>query len=551
MLLSLHIENVAVIENADVSFDNGLLILTGETGAGKSILIDSIEMLLGHRTSRDIIRNGTNSALAQAVFCCDDDYINEFLEKNGLPKEEDSSLLIQREIFLDGRSVCRLNGRSVTLSMLREIAPYLLDIHGQHDNIMLMKNEYHLSFLDEYAKNTPIHEGYIKLYNEIMELRRKFSSLSEIINSNINNLELIKFEIDEIESADIKDNEEDELKERREVFRNFNKISESLTEALNCMKNDEGGASELIGDSAFALKDINNINDEYSQLYQRMDALKEEAEDITSQISFLLENNSCGADDLEYIEERLELISKLKRKYGDTNDYLEKRKAEALLISDSDNELHAINKEISSKRESLAVIAQQLSDRRKAAAGELEKEICGCLAFLDMKNVKFIINIEKREKFNKTGIDSVEFLISANVGEKEKPLSKIASGGELSRIMLSIKSILASQGAQVMIFDEIDSGVSGKTAEKIGIKLKEISKNRQVLCITHLAQIAAYADKHYNIIKTSDNDKTYTNVKLLDKTGQEQEIARIIGGINISDTTIKAAREMISTAKTI
>lgn len=551
MLMQLHIENVAVIEEANMDFSAGFHVLTGETGAGKSIIIDSINAVTGERTSKDIIRNGAQKAKISAVFCDIGKEAEDILSEMGYESSEDSLLMLSRELNLDGRSTFRLNGGIVPMSIIKTISPYLINIHGQHDNQQLFSPSKHINFVDSFAGLENVLSDYIETYKKMCFVK---DSLSNIITNDElkeRKIELLKFQIDEIDAANLVSGEEEELLNRRDVIRN----SESLNENISCAhsliggSDEEDGALSLLKQVTDALLEISDFDADLQSLSERTSNVLYEVEDILSEIRELDGKFEYNPNELNNIEERLDIIFRLKQKYGNSVDeILEKYNALVKELDDitfSDKKIEKLKAEYEILLKEAEQKAKSISNIRLLACDMLCKKITDELIFLDMPNVKFAISSEI-VALNSRGCDKIEFLISANSGEEPRPLTKIASGGELSRIMLAIKTVL-SEGDKIgtLIFDEIDTGVSGKTARKIGEKMKQISRGKQVLCVTHLAQIASLADNHLFIEKKTRDGRTFTSVRTLESDERINEIARIMGGDVITAATLKAAEELI------
>ncbi len=550
MLTSLKIENVAIIESAAIEFGCGLNVLTGETGAGKSIVIDSINAILGERTSRDIIRTGAQSAKVYAVFEDVNAKVRDFLDENGIDCE-DGVLIINRTLSREGKNVCRLNGAPVTVSMLREIGGELIDIHGQHDNQSLLSPEKHCGFVDSFAGNADIIADYREKYSRLCEIRSKLKKLTTDESSKSQRIDFLTYQIDELEKADITLGERDELKVRKSLINNSQKLIESLNIAYEALKAD-GAGIDMITDAESEISDASAYMEALGEASEKITDIRYELEDIAETVRDAMSEVDFDPSELEDIDERLDLLYRLSKKYGDTEEemleYLEKAKAELDNIAFSEEKVKELQKQ---EKEALAeteAAAQRLTESRKTAGEKLSNAICSELEFLDMPNVRFVVKCGDIG-LTENGKDEIEFLISANVGEEPKPLAKIASGGELSRIMLAIKNVLAeTDGVDTMIFDEIDTGVSGRAAQKIAMKLRSASKGRQVICVTHLAQIAAQGDVHLYISKSVSDGKTYTNIKSLIEEERVAEIARIMGGMEITKLQLESAREMLRNA---
>lgn len=553
MLTSLKIENVAIIESAAIEFGCGLNVLTGETGAGKSIVIDSINAILGERTSRDIIRTGAQSAKVYAVFEDVNAKVREFLDENGIDCE-DGVLIINRTLSREGKNVCRLNGTPVTVSMLREIGSELIDIHGQHDNQALLSPEKHCGFVDSFAGNAEIIADYREKYGRLCEVRSKLKKLTTDESSKSQRIDFLTYQIDELEKAEITPGERDELKARKTLINNSQKVIESLNVAYEALKAD-GAGIDMITDAESEISDASAYMEALGEASEKITDIRYELEDIAETVRDAMSEVDFDQSELEEIDERLDLLYRLSKKYGNTEEemleYLEKAKTELDNIAFSEEKVKELQKQ---EKEALAeteAAAKKLTESRKTAGEKLSEAICSELEFLDMPNVRFVVKCDDIG-LTENGKDEIEFLISANVGEEPKPLAKIASGGELSRIMLAIKNVLAeADGVDTMIFDEIDTGVSGRAAQKIAMKLRSASKGRQVICVTHLAQIAAQGDVHLYISKSVSDGKTYTNIKSLIEEDRVAEIARIMGGMEITKLQLESAREMLRNAGNI
>lgn len=569
MLLNLEIQNVALIDRVSLELGKGLNILTGETGAGKSIIIDSINAILGDRMSRDIIRTGKEKAMVEAVFQTDNDRLSDLMEEMGVELEEDGTLVISREFHQTGRNICRINGKIATVSMLKSIGERLIDIHGQFDNQSLLRTESHIELLDLFSGGAvqELHDRYASLLNEYREIRLRLKKLSGDSGERERKIDLLKFQIDEIKKAKLKVNEEYDLNKQRTLLSSSERIINSLTNAYELLfsgNNTRSSASDNINEALNEIHSIEKLDVKYDGINKRLQEISYLIDDVIGDIRTERDNTEYSPELLEEIEGRLDLIFKLKRKYGATiQDILEYCKGseaqlEELIKSEEIiNELNIKLKEIDSK---MYDTTNALHNQRIKSAQMMEQKIDMELDDLEMKRAKFKVDIyfdESRDaygerKYHSKGLDKVEFLISPNTGEPLKPLTKIASGGEMSRIMLAIKTILADvDKIPTLIFDEIDTGISGKASQKVGEKLSFISANHQVVCVTHLAQIAARADTHFFIEKVSNDESTSTNIKNLSKNEIVNEIARILGGSASSETSRKYAAEMLSNAKKI
>ena len=550
MLSNLYIENIAVIEKTSIDFKKGLNVMTGETGAGKSIVIDSINAVLGNRTSKELIRTGASSAFVSAEFTNLSEKALAVIDEAGF-ELEDGELLIQREISTTGKNKCRINGRPATVSTLKEIGVQLINIHGQHESYELMSPELHISYIDKLAGLESEIEAYQEVYKKYKKLSAELKKATVDESERERKIDLLKYQIDELEDADLRDGEYEELNEQKAVLQNSEKIIEAIMSSRALMNGDEesSGVLENLQEINSQLSDISEYMSEVEPINSRIESAIYELEDCLSELTGLTDLVDTDGGSLDSIEERLDLIYTLGKKYGSTIkemlDFLDKAKKElnALVMYDENRE--ALIKECDKAYKEAEKLAKALSEKRRATSSEFADKVCEEMAFLDMPNVKLVVVQEKCE-LNSLGCDNIEFLISTNPGEPPKPISKIASGGELSRMMLAIKTVLASTDTvDTLIFDEVDTGISGSAAEKVGLKLREVSKNSQVLCVTHQAQIAALADYHYLIRKQVEKGRTFTNVTLLDHNGRAGELARIIGGVDITDAALKHAESML------
>ena len=554
MLTELQIKNVAIIDSVTIEFGNGFNVLTGETGAGKSILIDSINMALGGRTSKDLVRTGTEYAFAQAVFDVNSEVANKLQELDIEP--EDDMVILSRKITADGKSTCKINGRTTPLSIVREIGALLLTIHGQLDNQALLVPSKHRGFVDKFADNINELENYREKYKIYKDLVKKFEALNKAETDKERRLELLKFQVEEINSAQLKAGEEEELSKRQEFLSNAEKIMLNVNEAYSSLYGDEmtSSAYDLLYTATRGLEIAGEYDERLKNYYERISSALADIDDVTRELKSYIDDADYDQNELDFVQERLALIMSLKRKYSCADileliDFGAKCLEEIETIDNLEQELESLNNKISEAENAMTEAADRLTENRARAGEELSCLIMNELEELDMKRVVFAVDIQKTD-FTVDGCDNVEFLISTNPGENLKPLSKIASGGEMSRIMLAIKSILAKDDiVDTLIFDEIDTGVSGRAAQKISEKICEISRIKQVLCITHLAQIASMGDYQYLIKKSSDETKTSTDVTLLSEAERCDELARIIGGVSVTDTTTEAAKEMLKQAE--
>ena len=550
MLTSLKIENIAIIESAAIEFGCGLNVLTGETGAGKSIVIDSINAILGERTSREIIRTGAQSAKVYAVFEDVNEKVKAFLDENGIDCE-DGVLIINRTLNRDGKNICRLNGAPVTVSMLRELGGELIDIHGQHDSQSLLSPEKHCGFVDGFAENSGLISDYREKYRRLCEIRNSLKKLTTDESSKSQRIDFLTYQIDELEKSDITPGERDELKARKALINNSQKVMESLNTAYMALKAD-GAGIDMISNAETEIANASEYMDSLGEASEKITDIRYELDDIAELVRDAMSEIEYDPSELDDIEERLDLLYRLSKKYGETEEdmleYLAKAREELESISFSEEKVRELQKQEKTALVEAEAAADRLTESRKTAGETLSRAICSELEFLDMPTVRCVVKLVDIG-LTVNGRDGVEFLISANVGEEPKPLAKIASGGELSRIMLAIKNVLAeTDGVDTMIFDEIDTGVSGRAAQKIAMKLRSASKGRQVICVTHLAQIAAQGDVHLYISKSVSDGKTYTNIKSLIEEERVSEIARIMGGMEITQLQLESAREMLANA---
>jgi DNA repair protein RecN (Recombination protein N) len=547
VLSLLHIENIAVIECADISFDNGFNILTGETGAGKSIVIDAISAILGERAYRDMIRTGAVKASVRAVFT--DVPRLSWFEENGV--EHDPETIIQREIYLDGKNVCRVNGTLVTVSILRKLGIQLINIHGQHDSASLFDENNHLQFLDSFANNEALRNDYSNKYDAVAKLRREIDRMTMDEGEKLRRMEMLKHQIQEISKANLEVGEDEILEERRKLLQNAEKISDGIETAVECLYggSESDGAASLLAQAERELARIARFTDSFAAMHERVTDLMYQVQDIAEEVRSARDDLSYSAEELDQIEERLDIIHKLRRKYGvtcaDILEYLENAKKELDEIEFADDHLERLKKKLKDAEKIAWDAALTLRKNRQLTAKELSKRILTELAQLDMPRVQFECSFTELE-LTANGADAVAFYMSANAGEALKPMSKVASGGELARIMLAMKNVLAERDqVATLIFDEVDTGVSGRAAQKVAEKLRAVAVHKQVLCVTHLPQLAALANTHLLIAKGEREGRTYTTVTPLDIEGRKKELARIIGGTNITETTLKSAEEML------
>lgn len=553
MLSVLKIENIAIIERSEIEFSRGFNVLSGETGAGKSIILDSINAVLGFRTSRELIRTGASEAEVTALFSSVGSNVEDKLRELSLPLNPDKTLLVSRVISPD-KNICRVNNALTNVTALREIGAELISIHGQQDNRELLNNETHITYIDSLSDIAVLSAEYRAAYNELSDLKARIKRLSGNREEKARKIDILSYQIDELEKAEINPGEWAELKNRRTELQNFGKIQESLSVAYDALSGGDSykGAVEMVSGAYRELSNVGKFSVDAENLSEKLGNLYYELSDIADSIRDSISDDGFSYTELEEIENRLNLLYKLSKKYGETEDemlaFLENAKKELSEISLSDDMLDKLKVKYSKKLEEAGVLAKKLSEKRKKEAALFSQKVCDELRFLDMPYVEFLVDFKETD-LCENGIDSVEFLISANVGEIPKPIAKIASGGELSRIMLALKTVLADKDKiPTMIFDEIDSGVSGRAALKVASKLKAVSDGKQVICVTHLAQLMSYADSHYLIEKAVRDGKTYTGVTLLDLEGRKKEIARITSGGEITQTQLDNALEMINNA---
>lgn len=555
MLSLLHIENIAIIESADIAFEPGFNVLTGETGAGKSIVIDAISAVLGQRTSRELIRTGAKSALVTAVF-------------TGLPKlrwledagfSQGEELLLQREISGDGRNVCRLDGRPLTVAQLRELGRQLLDIHGQHDGQQLLDPACHLSYLDSFGRTGKLLEDYCKAYEAVQARKKQISALEMDEAERSRRVDTLTYQIGELERADLKEGEDEELDERRKLLRSAGKLMDAVQEAEYALSGSEDsqGACDLIAQAEGAVSRVARLTDPLAALAEKLSTLRCAADDAAECLRDMSRELDFSPGELDQIEGRLDIIYRLKKKYGSTVaemlDYLERSRRELDQIQYADDTIVRLTAELEKERACAREKGAALTAARKKAAGKLQKRVQEELRQLDMPKVRFeteFLPSEGEDGMDASGMDKVQFLMSANVGEALKPIQKVASGGELARIMLALKNVLAEDdGIGSLVFDEVDTGVSGRAAQKVAEKMADVARHKQVLCVTHLPQIAAMADAHFSVEKGERNGRTYTKVERLSKEGREEELSRLIGGAQVSEALRRSAAELLEHAR--
>ncbi len=548
MLSVLHIENIAVIEQADIVFNQGFNVLTGETGAGKSIVIDAISAILGERAYRDMVRTGAAKASVRALFR----QVPElpWFQENGVPYEEET--LIQREIYLDGKNICRVNGQLLSVSILRKLGLQLINIHGQRDSQQLFDEGYHLAYLDAFAGDEALLTDYGEKFQAVAVLRREIQRLTMDEGEKLRRMESLKFQIEEISRAQLKPGEDETLEARRKLLQNAEKLSDGLDEAVTGLYGDDDsdGATALLTRAERALSRLGRFDDSLEALHTRVADLMYQVQDVAEELRDRRADFAYSGEELESIESRLDVIHRLRRKYGvscqDILDYLAKAQKELDEIAFADDEIARLKTKLQSAEQAAWEAAFALRKARQAGAERLAARILEELRQLDMPRVQFQCQFAQTE-LSPLGADSVAFYMSANVGEALKPMNKVASGGELARIMLALKNVLAQQDrVATLIFDEVDTGVSGRAAQKVAEKLRSVARNKQILCVTHLPQIAALADTHLLIAKGEREGRTYTTVTPLDREGRKLELARIIGGASITETTLRSAEEMLT-----
>ena len=556
MLSLLHIENIALIDQADISLGSGFNVLTGETGAGKSIIIDAISAVLGERTSRDLIRTGEKSALVTALFR--DLPSLPWFQETGIGPDENGELLISRRIQGDGKNICRVGGVPCTVVQLRTLGSQLIDIHGQHDGQQLLDESCHLAYLDSFGELEPALSAYREEYAKLDALRKQIASLQMDETEKARRLDILQFQIDELESAHLRLGEEEELDERKAMLRSADQLVAAVEGAYHALfgTDSQDGAASLLAEAEGNLSRVSNLSADLSQLSENLAALRYGTEDAAERLRDLKNSFDFSPKELDQVEDRLDHLHRLKKKYGatvrDMLDYLNKIRQELDQIELSDDLLIKLKKQRKAQLAMTRTLAETLSAQRKAAAERLKARIEEELRQLDMTKVRFQTEFSPKPGklcLDDTGMDEVRFLMSANVGENLKPIAKVASGGELSRIMLALKNVLAeNDNICTLIFDEVDTGVSGRAAGKVAEKMSRLSLTCQVLCVTHLAQIAAMSDYHYSVHKEEKNGRTYTCVETLDRPGRRAELARLTGGAHQSEAILKGAEELLKEA---
>ena len=552
MLELLHIENIAIIEAADIEFAPGFNALTGETGAGKSIVIDSLSAVLGQRTSRELIRTGAEKAFVSAAFS---GMAPELTEELGIQPEADGTLLLQREIQTDGKNVCRVNGRPVTVGQLRALGARLLNIHGQHDGQQLLDEEQHIVYLDSFGRVESLAITYAEKYKNFTDIRRQIGALQMDEAEKARRVDTLQYQIEELRRAKLTPGEEEELTARRGMLRNAEKFLDAVAGADYALNGDDsgGGALSALRQAQDALSSVRHLDDAFGQLYERLGEAYSEVYDIAATVEDKRGELDVSPGELDRVESRMDLLYRLKKKYGatveDMLDYQARCEAELAQIEDAGDTLVRLEQALSKAEKGARQAAQALSDARKAAADRLTAQILTELQQLDMGKIRFAVDFAEKP-LDSDGMDTVRFLMSANVGEELRPIHKIASGGELARIMLAMKNVLSEQDhVGTMVFDEVDTGVSGRAAQKVAEKMARISRRKQVLCVTHLPQLAAMADTHFSVEKGERGGRTYTEVRRLDREQRRQELARLTGGSHVSQTMLDGAEELLVQAE--
>ena len=556
MLSLLHIENIALIQSADIRFEPGFNVLTGETGAGKSIVIDSIGAVLGERTSRELIRTGAKSALVTAVFTQVPPL--PWLDENGFPTGEEE-LLLQRELQGDGRNVCRIDGKLVTVAQLRELGRQLLNIHGQHDGQQLLDPASHLGYLDQFGGCQPLLESYQEAYRKWYDIRREMDKLQMDEAERSRRVDTLNYQIQELERAQLKAGEDEELSARRTLLRSAGRLMEAVQSAEFALSGDEDrdGACSLIAQAEGEVQGVSSISPELGELSEKLTALRCAADDAADTLRDLSRSFYFSPGELDQVEERLDLLYRLRKKYGPTVEdmlsYLDRCRKELDQIQYADDTLARLEKDLKKAQKEAARRGEVLSQARREAAGALQARVQEELRQLDMPKVQFQTEFTPKggeAGMDETGLDEVQFLMSANLGEALKPIQKVASGGELARIMLALKNVLA-EGDQIgtLVFDEVDTGVSGRAAQKVAEKMAQVARGKQVLCVTHLPQIAAMADTHFSVQKGEREGRTYTRLERLDRSQRREELARLIGGASITPSLLESAEELLRQAE--
>jgi DNA repair protein RecN (Recombination protein N) len=561
MLASLHIENIAVIKSVDIDFSSGFSALTGETGAGKSIILDSINLLMGKKAEKELIRNSENTAMVSGLFTDISNHCLSRLQALGITPDDDGSILIQRSISRDGRSQSRINGRAVNSSVLKAVSAFLVNIHGQSDTHALMDESNHLPIIDMYANTADLLSEYSVLYSEYESIKREIKSISEKESERVRYIEMLEYQIADIDQLSLTDGEEESLIDKKLKLKNSERISKQAGFVYKALKGSEkGSVSFLLDRSVNALASLSDCIPEFSEFAEKLRDCLYQIDDIAEEVYAVLDESEIDpTEKLNEIESRLDKIAKIKRKYGltvkDVLEFRDRAFSELEKMKNSDDLLKELQQKAKAAYEKALTIAKELHNSRLSHSKELEREVCGILQFLDMPKVTFIVSLKEcfeagEYKLTPSGIDRAELLISSNSGLEPKSIAKIASGGELARIMLALKSVIADKdGVLTIVFDEIDAGVSGKTARKIGIKMQALASSVQLFCVTHSAQIASLADTHYLISKTEVGANTETSITALDDEGRINELSRILGGINVTAAQRGAAMDMLRERK--
>ncbi|MBD9049255.1 MAG: DNA repair protein RecN [Ruminococcus sp.] len=551
MLTTLYIENIAVIEKTSIDFSQGLNVLTGETGAGKSIIIDSINAIMGQRTSKELVRTGAKTALVTAQFDDVNDTVKAKLKELGYDNEDDDTLILQRSISAAGKSTCKINARPASVTVLKEVAKNLINIHGQHESYELFSPDTHIDYIDSFGELNSELDDYREKYKKYKALKKQLNEANSDESARLHEIDLLTYQTTELFNADVQPDEIEQLENERIVLMNSEKIFTLLNDARELLDGDErtAGGVESVESAMNYIQRAASLNDEYESISESITDVYYNLRDCIEAISDAADSVESDPQRLEEIDERLDLLNRLTRKYGcECNELpslaekMQTRLEELLSYDKNRDQLEADYKEAENNA---LVAAQKLSEIRKKTAKVFSERVREEMSFLNMPNVQIVTQFENTDFYEK-GTDKIEFLISANPGEPPRPVAKIASGGELSRMMLAIKTVLAStDDIDTLIFDEVDTGISGSAAQKVGMKLKEVSKSSQVLCVTHQAQLAALADAHYLISKQVEDGRTFTQVKLLDFDGRKHELARIIGGVSITDAALAHAESML------
>lgn len=558
MLTLLHIENIALIEEADIHFHQGFNVLTGETGAGKSIVVDSISAVLGERTSRDLIRTGSKSAVVNGVFAdIDPKHIEKVLEDWGI--ESTDEIMLQREIRPDGKNICRVNGKPLTVAQLKELGKLLLNIHGQHDGQQLLDPMYHLGYLDGFGKTSSLIADFLESYQGMSTIKKEMARLQKSEGERERLIDTLTYQIGELERAELSEGEDTLLEQRKDQLRNAGKMMEGVNQAQFTLFGDDEslGAVSLLREGAEALRSLGKISPQMAELADQLDSLQSQAEDVGETLRDASREMDVTPEELDEMETRLDMLYRLKKKYGDSVTemlaYLDKCKKELDDISYADDRLMQLEKQLKKQRKEAKVKGEALSLARKEAGEGLTKRVVDELRQLDMPKVQFSVEFTPKtgqDGMDETGIDQIQFLMSANVGEAMKPIHKVASGGELARIMLAMKNVLATDdGIASLVFDEVDAGVSGRAAQKVAEKMADVARHKQVLCVTHLPQIAAMADAHLRVEKGEDKGRTFTAVTQLPREGRREELARLIGGTAMTEAILASSEELLVQAE--